>query len=179
MFKKLLFTVLAVIFLYSSAVVIYRIYEPKELISDAESASYIEYEALDSYLRGTPESSVHYLFFHSRRNPDSSYIRSTILPIVNSETETDIKALFETVDITSLYDADTLYRLYDDWGIVSPPCFAKVRIEHGRPVILSTLEWQDGNLFQSQKIESWLVDNGVYLGPQFNIETVETPTPEG
>ena len=118
MFKKIVFALLALIVVYSSAVVTFRIFEPKTDTNVVEESAYLDYDSLREYILSTGESVTHYLYFYSRLDNDCVYVKNTVLATVTADTQLQIDKIIETVDITSLEQNMTTGKLPNKHGIV-------------------------------------------------------------
>ncbi len=175
MFKKVLFTGLCFLMIYSTAVVGYRIFEPQLDTHSPDEQAYIEYDTLNDYVLSGSEGAIYYLFFYSKINSDCAYVKNTVLNIVQNETKLEINKLIDTVDITELERSMSVSRLSSEWGINSYPAFAAVSIHDGIPQVDSKLEWNNDDMLNALDIELWLIENGLYIGTAQDIEPVETP----
>lgn len=174
MLKKILFTLFAMLVTYSSATVIYHIFEPHYESSDA--VSHIYYDSLDEYFRSQPSGSTHYLYFYSVYSRDCRYVLNTVLATVDSEIDPDVFKIIDIVDVSDLDHDDSLYQLQEKWKVSSVPSFATVQLNE-TPRIVSTLESDGDTLLSAGTIEKWLVDCGLNLGAGFNAQQVEVPVP--
>ena len=161
MLKKILFSFLCLLVIYSSGVVIYRIYEPKTDTNVVEESAYLDYESLKEYVMSTGESVTHYLFFYSMSDNDCVYIKNTVMAKVQSDTLLQIDRIIETVDITALEANMTTARLSKEWGISRYPAFAAVTVEDGQIKVVNMLEYDGEVPLTALDIEGWLEMNGL------------------
>ena len=161
MLKKIMFSLLTLIMLYSTAAVVYRIFEPRDNKETVPADFYLDYESLKEYLVSTGEGSIHYLFFSSRSNADCQYVMYSVMPTVNQDENIQIGKLIEPVDITKLEKDMATNRLMDEWGIATYPAFAAVHIENSTVIIDNTLQYDPGKPMKANEIEAWLKLNGL------------------
>lgn len=166
MLKKILFSLLTLLMIYSSAVVLYRIFEPKNNTEYLDDDATLSYDSLQEYLISTGEGSTHYVFFYSALNDNCIYVRNTVLNQVESETRISVSSLFETVDITSLDENMTTGRLSDEWGIAGYPSFAAITVKEGKPVVVNQLVWTDQKPITAASVEEWMKENDLWNGVQ-------------
>ncbi len=162
MFKKILFTLLTLLIVYSCAVVGYRIFEPSLDIASDPDTAYLDIDSLDQYILSSPEGSTHYLFFYSRVNKDCVYVRDTVLSVVQKETQLNLSRIIEIADITSKDRSLDLAGLYEDWGISNYPAFASYTVQNGEIVMNNMLVYDGKKPLTAADIESWLELNGLY-----------------
>jgi uncharacterized protein YxeA len=160
MLKKILFTFLALLITYSGAVIIYRLLEPETETS--EPKTFIPYSSLKQYVAANGESSIHYLFFYSSADVNSSYVCTTVLSKTASQTGLDLSKIIETVDMTAIDQSGETSQLHTDWNISSYPAFAAVSVENGQTVVANTLEWDPEHPLEPSDIEEWLEENDLY-----------------
>jgi hypothetical protein len=161
MLKKVVFALLALIVVYSCAVVAFRIYEPRNDTNVVEESAYLDYDSLKEYVLSTGESVTHYFFFYSRNDNDCVYVKNTVLASVSTNTQLQIDRIIETVDITSLEDNMTTGKLANDWGISNYPAFAAVTVSEGNPSVLNSLEYDGEIPLSAAQVEEWLALNGL------------------
>lgn len=164
MFKKLLFSLLAMLMIYSSAAMVYRIFEPQLDTNEQRDLTYLEYSTLQNYIISTGESSKHILFFCSRSDPNAVFVKDTVLSTVQSDTGLSISQIIEVADITNEDPLDIAARLYRDWGIQEMPAFLAVGVQNNACIVLDRLEWDESDPFTAMKIEDWLAANGFKTG---------------
>ena len=161
MFKKIVFALLALIVVYSSAVVTFRIFEPKTDTNVVEESAYLDYDSLREYILSTGESVTHYLYFYSRLDNDCVYVKNTVLATVTADTQLQIDKIIETVDITSLEQNMTTGKLAADWGLGNYPAFAAVTVADGEPYVINSLVYDGEIPLSAQQVEEWLELNGL------------------
>lgn len=162
MAKKIIFTFLTLLILYSTAVVAYRLFEPVNNTEYPDEDSSLSYDSLNQYLLSTGEGSTHYVFFYSAVNDNCIYVRNTVLSQVENETGISVSSLFETVDITSLDENMKTARLSDDWNISGYPAFAAITVKNGKPSVVNSLVWTDQKPVTASALEGWMAENDLW-----------------
>lgn len=162
MLKKILFSLLCILMIYSSAVAAYRIFEPRQEHVALDSSSFISYASLKEYIVSSGESSQHFLFFYNDGETDSMYVRTSVLSDVKAKSGLDLDCLIETVDLSGYKQENLPASLAQDWGLSDYPSFALVTVKDGEIQILSKLEWSSSSPITSSMLIQWLKDNGVY-----------------
>mgnify|MGYP004570087557 FL=1 len=160
MMKRILFTFMTILALYSLAIVGYRIYEP-DLKKTQENTNYITYNSLREYTLSHGESTKHIYFFYSAADDNSNYVVNTVFPSINNMKKSNVTDVIEIVDITSLDTSYTTNRLKAEWGINSFPSLLLVSVSEGQISIDSTLCWDNDHPFTADDILSWLTINGI------------------
>lgn len=158
MFKKLLFTVLALLCAYNIAVVAYRILEPKPEAAVTDGSE-LDYDTLKQYILSGGENTTHYLFFYSMYDTDSIYVRQNLLPAVEKDTAITIATAIEIVDVSDLDRYENMASLESDWGIFSIPAFAAVTVTEGKVDVLDVLEEED--TFTADDLLNWIERNEI------------------
>lgn len=174
MFKKLLFTFLMTLCVYSLAAACYHLFEPENDITEATDALVIDYKTLKDYVENGSEGTIHYILFYDNRIQNSEYFRSTLLTTVENDTHLQMDRIIEIADMSEIEEDLVIPRLTDDWGIRSCPALAVIKLENGSAVLGSKLEWENDQMLSAEDIEIWLIDNGLYQ-PGETMEPVETP----
>ena len=164
MFKKLLFSLLALLMIYSGAMIAYRIFDPKLDTDEQRNFAYLEYDTLKDYILSYGESSKHILLFYSGADANSVYVKDTVLSTVQSDTSLAIPQIIEIADVTSIHRSDALTRLVKDWEIHAIPAFLSVGVKNGECVVLNRLEWDSDTPMSASVIEDWLAENGFRTG---------------
>ena len=157
MLKKIMFSILCLIMLYSTAVVAYRLFEPTASYHVGDEDTYLDYNSLKEYVKSGGDSSVHYLFFYSSEDDNSVYIKNTVITKVENDTSLQFTKIIETVDITSLVRNMQTSKLSEDWTISSYPAFAAVTVNN-------KLENTNDHQITAADMEQWLALNGLYQG---------------
>lgn len=165
MLKRILFTLLCLIMVYSVAVAGYRYFEPRAYEESEEGLVYLDYETLKDYLLSGQDGATHYLFFYSRKNQDCQYVKNTVMATVRNDTGLQIDRMIETVDITELEEQLQTNRLKTEWGLSSYPAFMAARVEDGEIVIDNFIQYDQNHPMMANDIETWLQLNGIYAGP--------------
>ena len=161
MLKKIMFTLLSLIMIYSTAAVLYRIFEPEsEINTDTRTVS-LDYDSLNEYLLSTGEGTIHYLMFSSTLSADCQYVLNTVIPTVNTDLNIQAESLIEIVDVTVLDKEMNINRLTADWGLSSIPSFAAVHIQDGTVIMDNTLESDPQKPMSAADLEGWLRQNGL------------------
>ena len=162
MLKKILFSLLCMLMIYSGAVAAYRIFEPRQEHVAIDSSSFLSYASLKEYIVSSGESSQHFLFFYNDGETDSMYVRTSVLSDVKAKSGLDLDSLIETVDLSGYKQENLPASLAQDWGLSDYPSFALVTVKDGEIQILSKLEWSSSSPITSPMLIQWLKDNGVY-----------------
>lgn len=162
MLKKILFSLLSILMVYSTCVAAYRIFEPDiESVSD-DTSSFISYASLKEYIVSGGESSEHFLFFYNPLDSDSIYVRTSVIPDVESRTGLDLTSMIETVDLSGVLQENLPTSLASDWGLADYPAFALVVLKDGEIVIDATLQPSASSPITTPILTQWLRDNGIY-----------------
>lgn len=162
MLKKILFTFLSLLILYSCGVVAYRLFEPTASYHIGNGEDYVDYNSLREYVTSTGESSIHYFFFYSKTDEDSVYIKNSVITSVENDTSLQFSKIIETVDITEITQNMDSNVLYEDWGISSYPAFATFTVENGNVMVSHILESSSNHIITALDIKQWLKDNDLY-----------------
>ena len=160
MLKKILFTFLTLLMIYSTCVVAYRIFEPRDNQSTTDTTSMLAYDSLKSYVIDS-SSNIHYFLFYSALNNNSIYLKDTILTIVESDINKSLSNIIEVVDITELDQKMEIKRLSEDWQVSSYPAFISVSNDNGKIIINNKLEWTNEKAITTTDVEEWLKLNGI------------------
>lgn len=160
MLKKILFTFLTLLMIYSTCVVAYRIFEPRDNQSTTDTTSMLAYDSLKSYVIDS-SSNIHYFLFYSALNNNSIYLKDTILTIVESDINKSLSNIIEVVDITELDQKMEIKRLSEDWQVSSYPAFISVSNDNGKIIINNKLEWTNEKAITTTDVEKWLKLNGI------------------
>ncbi len=164
MLKKIMFSFLCLLILYSTAVVAYRLFEPSATYHIGDEDTYLDYNSLKEYVKSGGDSSVHYLFFYSSEDNDSAYIKNTVITTVENDTSLQFTKIIETVDITSLVRNMQTNKLSEDWQLSSYPAFAAVTVKNGEIIVNNKLENTSDHQITAEDFEAWLTLNGLYQG---------------
>lgn len=164
MSKKIIFTFLTLLILYSTAVIVYRLYEPRNNTEYMDVNHSLSYDSLNEYLLSTGEGSTHYVFFYSAVNDNCVYVKNTVLSQVENETRISVSSLFETVNITSLEENMTTSRLSSEWNISGYPAFAAITVQNGKPTVINQLVWTDQKPITASSVEEWMEKNDLWNG---------------
>lgn len=168
MLKRILFTLMALLAIYSGAVVIYFSNRPQlaETSSlSANSGNVLYYDTLRDYTLNSGASATHYYFFCTSEDNNCAFVEDTVVRDTERATSLDLSSLIEFVDITRLVDAMDTDRLYTDWTITSYPAFVAVKNNNGQIEIENTLVWKDDDPISSQSLIAWLKLNNLYMDP--------------
>ncbi len=146
--------------IYSTCVVAYRIYEPRDNQTTTDTSSMLAYDSLKSYVKDS-SSNIHYFLFYSALNNNSIYLKDTILNIVETDINKSLSNIIEVVDITELDQKMETKRLSEDWQISSYPAFVSVSNNNGEIIINNKLEWTNEKAITTTDVEEWLTLNGI------------------
>ncbi len=152
---------MALLSIYSIAIVAYRIYEPTDVENVSTTSNLLNYNSLREYTLSSGDGSKHYYFFYSSVDNNCVYVNDTVLRAVAKDTSTDLYSLIETVDITSLDQSFTTNRITAEWGIHSWPAFVAVSVEDSSIIIDNTLEWNSESPMTTTDIKQWLTANNI------------------
>lgn len=161
MFKKLIFTYLIFLSIFSFGIVCYRIFEPRDTVTQTDTSNYLAYESLEAYIT-QGSSNTHYLFFYSRTNNDCIYVHDTLFPLVENDIGISMSSIIETVDITEVDETLETTELFQTWSINSYPAFVAIKVNNGEMEIANKLEWTNDSTMTIQSIENWLLENNLY-----------------
>lgn len=167
MLKKILFTFMTLLMIYSSSLVGYKLFEPDQIYSHSYSdhqSSSLDYETLKQYTISGGSATIHYYFFYSTNSNDSLYVENSILPSVEKVTPINLEELIEYVDITDLEINMETNRLKADWDISSYPAFVSCQVIDGEIKILNKLEWNSKEPMSEYDVMLWLNENKLYQG---------------
>lgn len=167
MLKRIMFTCLTLLVIYSGVIVGYKIFEPEtaeEIADSAMTSQSLDYETLKDYTLNSGTSVTHYYFFGSSKTNDSLYVMNTVLRSVNRDTAVDLSSLIEYVDVAPLEDTMTTSQLNTDWTVTSYPAFVACQVQDGQIVILNKLEWNANSPMSEDNVIQWLIENGLYDG---------------
>lgn len=161
MIKRILLSLMSIIAIYSFAAVMYRVYEPTNLLNNSTNSSYISYSTLQEYTLSNTTATKHYYFFYSSIDSNSTYVMDTLLKVINRDTDIDIESVIEVVDVTPLDENNTLNRITTEWGIREIPAFLCISVANNTITIDSTLEWTDESPLTAELLESWFQETGL------------------
>lgn len=162
MLKKILFTFLTLLVIYSTSVVAYRIFEPRDNQYITDTSSYLAYDSLKSYVESSSQN-IHFFMFYSAINNDSIYLKNTVFTNVEQDIGESLSNFIEIVDITDLDEKMETKRLSEDWQVSSYPALIAVTSnEDGSIQVTSKLEWTSKNSITAKDVENWLKENGLY-----------------
>ena len=161
MLKKILFSLLCILMVYSGSVAAYRIFEPRQDHVRLDSSSFISYASLKEYIVSSGESSQHFLFFYNDGESNSMYVRTSVLSDVKAKTGIDLDSLLEIVDLSGYRQENLHASLAEQWGLSDYPSFALVTLKDGEIQVLSRLEWSSGTPITGTLLIQWLQDNGI------------------
>ena len=161
MLKKILFTFLTLLVMYSTCVVAYRIFEPRDNQNITDSSSYLAYDSLKSYVESSSQN-IHFFFFFSAINNDSIYLKNTVFTTVEQDIGQPLSNMIETVDITELDEKMETKRLSEDWQVSSYPALIAVSYDNSTITVMNKLEWTNKKAITAKDIENWLQENGLY-----------------
>ena len=178
MLKRIMFTLMVLLVIYSGVLVGFRIFEPEQTDAGSESAIAtvsLDYETLKEYTRSTGNSTMHYYFFCTVDSNDCLYLENTVLKSVNNETENDLMSLIEFVDLSGIDEKQLTTRLKNEWGVSVYPAFVACRNDNGEIVIDNTLEWNPQQPISIDDFRQWLALNKLYDDYDI-LQPIETPS---
>ncbi|MCR5228951.1 MAG: hypothetical protein K6D03_02385 [Solobacterium sp.] len=176
MAKRILFTFMVLLAIYSSIIIVYEMNRPDtENTGSADKVYVIDYESLTDYTLNSGASATHYYLFYSSHNNDCLYVADTVLRDAQAVSGVDLDNLIEFVDITELEDKLETYRLKEEWGITSYPALIACKNKFGAVHIENRLEWNSESPMNATDVIQWLMLNGLYDGS--NGELISTPKP--
>ena len=164
MLKRLLFTFLTVMVLYSAILVAYRLNEPEkeELVSELNDEA-LPYSSLEDYTLNSGTSSHHFYFVCSPQDNDCIYMETTVLKTVENHTGLKMADILEYVDITdSIRKLDTTHMM-EQWHITGYPAFIACHVEDNQIVVDNTIVSTVQYPLSAENVESWLMQNGLYV----------------
>lgn len=178
MLKRILFTFMTFLFLYSCILVGYRIFEPDNVEENETHFTDIglDFSSVKDYTLSSGQNSYHYYFFCSPFNNDCKYVEETLVKTVESETGIDMTKLIDYVDVTDLEEKMALYRLSSEWGIPSYPAFVSCHTDSETIFIDNIIAWDVNQPLSVEDIKRWLSDAGFY-DYEATDAPIETPTP--
>ncbi len=164
MLKKILFTFLFLLVIYSGIVVGYAAFEPTIVdvsMSNLSPYDIIDYASVHDYTLSDQTSDTHFYFFCSPEDNDCTYMQNTVLKTIENEENIQLSSILEYVDITDLVTNLEVNTLKAEWSISSYPAFVACHVEDDSIVI-------DNSIFSTQlepltkdTIKSWLSQNGL------------------
>lgn len=175
MLKKLLFTFLVLLVLYSGIIVGYAVFEPTSLDASMSNLSLydiIDYASVRDYTLSDQTGDIHYYFFCSPENNDCIYIQNTVLKTIESEEKIDLSSLLEYVDITDLVNNLEINTLKAEWSVNSFPAFIACHVEDDSIVIDQAISSSNNSILTKDEIKLWLIQSGIIQN-----KLVETPNP--
>jgi len=165
MLKRIMFTGMALLLIYSGILVGYKIFEPQktaETTIKSTTQATIDYETLKDYTLNSGASVTHYYFFCSAASKDCIYMENTVLKSVAVDTKLNLDDYLEYVDVSSLEESLTTNRLGADWGISSYPAFLSCSVKDGQIIINNSLQWDPKTPLSEDNVIAWLAQNGIY-----------------
>lgn len=175
MLKRILFTFLVLLVLYSGTVIGYKIFEPETIDSSRDNLNLyeiIDYSSLYDYTLTEETSSIHYYYFCSPEDNDCIYMQNTTLKTLESEVDLDLSTVIEYIDITDLIKNNEISRLKSEWSVSSYPAFIACHTEDDSIIIDNSIEYDAQNPLTAEDIKTWLSLNGLIEN-----NAIETPLP--
>lgn len=166
MLKKILFSLLTILLVYSGAIVGYKAHEPDKsalcsymLLNNNES---LDYNTIEDYTLNSGASSIHYYMFYDEDGANSAYLENTILKELAKDPLQDFTTLLEYVNVPNLSDPETPIKLQKKWGIDTLPALLVCRVQDHKIVIESTLQWNEKEPLTSEDVKMWMMQNGLF-----------------
>ncbi len=175
MLKKLLFTFLVLLVLYSGIVVGYAAFEPTTLdatMSNLSTYDIIDYASVHDYTISDQTGDIHYYFFCSPEENDCIYMQNTVLKTIQNEEKIDLSSILEYVDITDLVQNLEINTLKTEWSINSFPAFVACHVENDSIIIDHAISSSTTSPLTKDEIKVWLSQSGIIQN-----SFVETPKP--
>lgn len=177
MLKKILFTLLTLLMIYSTVIIAYKINEPQKIesraLATALSSAAIPYSTLKDYTLNSGESAIHYYFFCSGNDQNCTYVENTVLKSVENSTNLNLDSLLEYVDLSDESE-DAMSSPLSDWGINTYPAFVVCNVSQGSITVSNPLEWNASSPMSADDIIRWLSKVGLYNNPSEE-EAINTP----
>lgn len=197
MFKKVITSCLALVWVSSLALAGYRMFEPKAAAAvvdnkvasvsmnapQARMASQADVTvnndtaptAENKQALGSEEG-IHYYFFCVPDDADCTYINDYVFKPLTVILEVEQIDIIEFVDINSLSKEWTPARLKNQWGFDNYPAFVATETVNGEKNILSVLQWNSENPLDSDDLKNWMIENNIWSGPiEEQGELIEQP----
>ena len=175
MLKKLLFTFLVLLMLYSGIVIGYAVFEPVSLDASMSTLSLydiIDYASVRDYTLSDQTGDVHYYYFCSPENNDCIYMQNTVLKTIEDEENIDLFSILEYVDITDLINNLQINTLKTEWSINNFPAFVTCHVENNTIVIDHAISASSQSPLSKEAIKLWLHQSGLTEN-----KSIETPNP--
>ena len=163
MVKKIVFSALIALCIYSLGVFAFCTVEPKAEDNTPISLTTVDYRTLDDYLVASGNGTVHYLLFYSDYNDDSIYVKDTVINSVSQSSSIDVNELIEIVDVSQVDEAQLNASISERFGVKNYPFFACVHVEDGSIIIDSVLPYDIDSPLKASELQTWLEENGVYF----------------
>lgn len=177
MLKKILFTLLTLLMIYSTVIIAYKINEPQKIesraLATALSSAAIPYSTLKDYTLNSGESAIHYYFFCSGNDQNCTYVENTVLKSVENSTNLNLDSLLEYVDLSDESE-EAMSSPLSDWGINTYPAFVVCNVSQGSITVSNPLEWNASSPMSADDIIRWLSKVGLYNNPSEE-EAINTP----
>lgn len=197
MFKKVITSCLALVWISSLALAGYRMFEPKAAAAvvdnkvatvtmnapqsrsvvqdDVMPTNESEQAVLNKQALGS-EDGMHYYFFCVPDDADCTYINDYVLKPLTVILEVEQIDVIEFVDVNALSKEWTPARLKNQWGFDNYPAFVATETINGEKNILSVLQWNSENPMDSDDLRNWMMENNIWTGPvEEQGELIEQP----
>jgi len=175
MFKRILFTFLILLTIYSGICVGYRAFQPENAdiyiyANNIDGA--LDLDSLKEYTISSSSSNIHYFLFFEQGDNDSIYVINTVLRDVQNSINMDLSGLIEKVDIGDGASLDRQNLLKSTWGIESYPAFVACHVNEGEIIIDNTLVSSKQQPINDDQLIQWLILNDIYNNDNY-IQTAQ------
>lgn len=174
MLKRILFTVMTFLLVYSAVLVGYKIFQPHEEETHTVAHNALDYETLREYTLNSGRAAIHYYFFCDSTSDDCIYVQNTVIKSTASATELNLDSLIEYVELAPVDDNILLTLLREDWGLTTYPAFLACHVENEKIVLDNHLEWNPAQPMSVDDLTNWLRLNGLYKTEAIEVP-IETP----
>ncbi len=176
MLKRILFTVMTFLLVYSAILVGYKIFEPHQDETHTYNLDMLDYDTLRDYTLNSGRSAIHYYFFCSPEEADCIYVQNTLIYSTANATELNLRDIIEYVNLSQVVEGTRLARLKEEWGLTTYPSFLACHNENEKIVVDNVLEWNPEQPLSTDNLISWLRLNGLYDGELVEMP-IATPSP--
>lgn len=164
MLKKILFSLLTLLLVYSAGIIGYKSYEPDKtslyvsaLVNDVNN---LDFDTLEEYTLNSGSSAIHYYLFVAPDNDDSAYLENTIMKQLKRDPNATGINLFEYVQIDDV--EKNAINMQKKWGVSSVPALLCVKVEDGKIVVVNVLENNNKQPLTIEDVKQWMIQNGLY-----------------
>lgn len=166
MSKRILFTFLTLLVIYSGILISYRMFQPDNAdvyvyANNIEGA--LDFETLKDYTLSSGSSSIHYYLFFEQGDNDSIYVINTVFKAVESSIDMNLTNLIEYVDLGDGSSTDVLTELSSTWGVDTYPAFVACHVDGNEIVIDNTLTATSDQPISDSQLKQWLLLNNIYM----------------